>query len=137
MSEDKKIEALIQQYKFIFDTTNADVCHTIKGVWFFYRYNEKYENYECFIRFKTADELKQIIIGEMVSDVNLGIELMADSIVENYNYTNEDISGLGSLEGYQIAINKLVSNLDIVCSKFEVMENTLRGLQVLVKEQSK
>ena len=70
MSEDEKIQELIEKYGGYFENSNADVCHTYKGIWFFFRFDPKYKNFECFIQFETAGQLKNIILGEIVDDIN-------------------------------------------------------------------
>lgn len=41
MNEEEKIKNVLDKYNKYFADTNSDVCHSIKGVWFFYQYDSK------------------------------------------------------------------------------------------------
>ena len=81
MGEDKKIEKILEEYKDYLDKTNYDVCRSIKGKWFFFQYGEKNDDYECFYSFSNAEELEQIILGELIEDINIALECSAEEIV--------------------------------------------------------
>ena len=71
MSEDEKIQELIEKYGGYFENSNADVCHTYKGTWFFFRFEPKYKNFECFIQFETDGQIKNINLEVLTKSSNM------------------------------------------------------------------
>jgi len=111
MTEREKIENIIKEYQSLFMATDMDVCHSIKDVWYFTRYNKQYNYYDCLVRFETAEELVQIILGELALDMNCTIGNnpeaprysngnFADDVQTKVNY-QEYIERLLSKEGYE------------------------------------
>lgn len=133
MSEDKKIEELIKKYKEYFDNSNADVCKTIKGVWFFYRYDTKTDYFECFYRFNTADELKRIIESEIFYDMSYAIESTADNIVSNMK--SYDINNCGSDWNYREHMDILISNLEDINRLSHVFEGLSKALSDVLSDK--
>ncbi len=74
MTETQKIEKLLEKYGPYFRLNDMDVCRSLKGKWYFFRYDEKYDNYEIFTRFETASELIQLVIGELAMDATFLVE---------------------------------------------------------------
>lgn len=131
MPEDKKIEEVINKYQSFFDNSDADIVNTKKGVWIFFRYDERCNNYDCFIRFKTAVDLEHIILGEIAEDANIAMELTAETITYRYDY--EDInSSVQESDYYEERISKLIYNLGVVAQHmhlFEVVAEELKGFK--------
>lgn len=69
MNEKEKIKKILEEYKELFEVTDMDVAESIKGQWFFSRYNKEYDYYDVFARFETAKELAEIILGELAMDI--------------------------------------------------------------------
>ena len=78
LTEDQKIERLIETYRPYLSMTDMDICHSLKGKWYFFRYSEKHNTYEMYTQFETANELIEIVIGELCMDATFLIE-------EDYN----------------------------------------------------
>lgn len=78
LTEDQKIEKLIKKYQPYLTMTDMDICHSLKGKWYFFRYSEKHDSYEIFTQFETATELIEIVIGELCMDATFLVE-------ESYN----------------------------------------------------
>lgn len=74
MQEKKKIEKLLKEHKALFKITDMDVAQSLKGQWFFSRYNKEYDYYDCLVRFETAKELAEIILGELSIDIFSSID---------------------------------------------------------------
>lgn len=74
LTEDQKIEKLIKKYQPYLAMTDMDVCRSIKGKWYFFRYSEKYKTYEMFTQFETATELIEIVVGELCMDATFLVE---------------------------------------------------------------
>ena len=74
MTEDEKIEKLIETYRPYLAMTDMDICHSLKGKWYFFRYSEKNGSYEIFTQFETATELIEIVIGELCMDATFLVE---------------------------------------------------------------
>ena len=130
MSEDKKIEEVISKYQSLLDNSDVDITKSIKGVWHFYRYNEKYKNYDCFIRFKTANDLEHIILSEVAEDMNIAMELTAETIAYSYGY--EDVNQIAQTSDYEENVRKLIYNLGVVeqhLHLFKVVAKELKGLR--------
>ena len=120
MPEDEKIQELIEKYGGYFENSNADVCHTYKGIWF----DPKYKNFECFIQFETAGQLKNIILGEIVTL----IEVATDTIAHEYDY--KEINEVTYSGDYEESINKLFYNLEVFTKSTHMLEDVLRHCQV-------
>jgi len=53
MNERNKIKKILEEYRGIFEVTDMDVAESMKGQWFFTRYNKDYnrsENQLCSTR---------------------------------------------------------------------------------------
>ena len=74
MTEDEKIEKLISTYQPYRAMTDMDICHSLKGKWYFFRYSQKHNSYEMFTEFETASELIEIVIGELCMDAAFLVE---------------------------------------------------------------
>ncbi len=69
MLEAEKIEEMIEQYKELFQATDMDICRSLKGKWYFFRFSKKCKSYDCYTEFETAEELLKLIIGELAMDI--------------------------------------------------------------------
>lgn len=130
MPEDKKIGEVISKYQSFFDNSDADVSKSIKGVWHFYRYNEQYRNYDCFIRFNTANDLEHIIMSEVADDMNTGLEIVADTITNSYGY--ENIEDVTHTSDYDENVKRLIFNLSAIgdcVDLFQTVAKELKGLK--------
>lgn len=132
MSEDKKIEEVISKYRSFLDNSDADISKSIKGVWHFYRYNEQYKNYDCFIRFKTASDLEHIILSEVADDMNLAMECVADTITYSYGY--ENIEDVTKTSDYADNVKRLIFNLSAVGGCVDLFQTVAKELEGLRKE---
>lgn len=130
MSEEEKIEQVIAKYKTFFEDSDADVSKSIKGVWHLFRYDEKNECYECFIRFKTADELERIILSEVANDMNIAMELTAETIAHRFGYS--EINDTVMTSNYDENVRNLIFNLSAIEENlhlFEVVSKELKRLK--------
>ena len=59
MTEKEKIVNLIETHKAILEATDMDVAESMKGQWFFSRYNKEFDYYDTLVRFETAKELAE------------------------------------------------------------------------------
>uniref|UniRef100_UPI00405734D4 hypothetical protein n=1 Tax=Agathobacter sp. TaxID=2021311 RepID=UPI00405734D4 len=88
--EDVKIEKVLEEFKEFFDIGDADICRSCKdGLWFFFRKDLIADEFSVFYHFKTADELKTIILNEIAIDIICGIGQVSDKIEVNYEETNK------------------------------------------------
>lgn len=78
MLEREKIVKLLEEYKILFELTDMDVAESIKGYWYFNRYNKEFDYYDVFTRFETAKELAEIILGEIATDIFTTIDCEED-----------------------------------------------------------
>lgn len=69
MKESDKIKKILKEHKKLFEMTDMDVAESMKGQWFFSRYNKKDNYYDVFVRFKTAKELADIMLNELAIDI--------------------------------------------------------------------
>lgn len=72
--EIEEIEQMIEQYKGLFAATDMDICRSLKGKYYFFRFSKKYKSYDCYTEFETAEELLKIIIGELAMDISYLLE---------------------------------------------------------------
>ena len=108
MSEDEKIRKVIEKYSNFFKDYSADVGQTVNGAWFFLEYDSKHDDYYCFTRFSTAEELENLIIGLVADDVNCQLETTVDSISHNLqSYVINDLPA----QNYNGTIPELIKTL--------------------------
>lgn len=69
MKEREKINKILEDYKALFEVTDFDVAESLKGQWYFSRYNKELNYYDTFVRFETAKELAEIMLGELAIDI--------------------------------------------------------------------
>lgn len=91
MTETEKIKCLIEKYKTLFETTDMDICQSMKGYWYFSRYNKEYNYYDCFTRFETAKELAEIMLGELGIDMFIAIDEEPEAVQYPYGNVAEDV----------------------------------------------
>lgn len=89
ISENEKIKKILDKHKNLFDATDMDVAQSMKGQWYFSRYNEEYDYYDCFVRFKTAKELAEIILGELALDILVTIDCEPEGITSFGNFADD------------------------------------------------
>jgi len=69
MNEYDKIKKLLEEHRELFEVTDMDVAQSLKGQWYFSRFNKEDGYYDCFVRFETAKELAEIMLGELAMDI--------------------------------------------------------------------
>lgn len=87
--EKEKIMKLITEYKALFEVTDMDVAESQKGQWFFCRYDKENDYYDAFIRFETAKELAEIILGELAMDIFVTIDCEPEDVPQFYNFADD------------------------------------------------
>ena len=134
MSEEKKIKLLIEKFKGILENTDMDICESVKGRWYFLRYDKEYKIYDKFLEFETAEELIEIIIGELSLDMTLTIEDEAD--FPEYSY--EDLAEIVEFEyDYKESIAILSAKLDKIIQDDRLAGKDITKLlqmQAVIKE---
>ena len=139
MTENEKIELVIEEYKEYLNNSNSDICHSIKGVWFIYLYDDVHDIYECFYEFHTADELRKIIVGEIIDNVNIAIESTAEEIVSaNIKKLKMiDVDKIPENYDLQGIINDFMVNVNAIKKTMNLIENACKGVQCLDEENRK
>lgn len=89
MSENEKIKKLLEEYKALFEVTDMDVAESVKGKWYFSRFNEEEDYYDSFIRFETAKELAEIILGELAMDIFATIDSEPETRTSFDNFADD------------------------------------------------
>ena len=89
MNENEKIKKILEDHKALFEATNMDVAESMKGQWYFTRYQAEYDYYDCIIRFKTAKELAEIILGELAVDLFITIDSEPEKVQTFDNFADE------------------------------------------------
>lgn len=89
MCETQKIKKILEQHKSLFEATNMDVAESVKGQWYFTRFNEEEGYYDCFVRFETAKELAEIILGELALDIFVTIDCEPEGLPDLDNFADD------------------------------------------------
>lgn len=89
MSENQKIKKLLEEYKALFEVTDMDVAESMKGQWFFSRYNKEHDYFDALVRFETAKELAEIILGELATDIFITIDCEPEGIPQFDNFADD------------------------------------------------
>ena len=107
MEESKKIKKLLEEYKALIEITDMDVAESMKGQWFFTRYNKEYDYFDVLTRFETAKDLAEIILGELATDILLTIDCEPEEAPKFKNFAND----LEMKETYEPYIERLMEYL--------------------------
>ena len=89
MSEKEKIKRILEEYKELFEVTDMDVAESIKGQWFFSRYNKEHDYFDVLTRFETAKELAEIILGELATDIFITIDCEPEQLPVFKNFADD------------------------------------------------
>lgn len=134
MNEDEKIQSVIEQYKAYIDTSNSDICHSIKGVWFYYTYDSKNSIYESFYQFSTSEELEKIIIGEIIDTINIAIECTAEEIVyANNKQVAVDVDIIPMKYDFSGRLKELYTNINAVNNTLYLFEEACKAVHSIVE----
>lgn len=107
MGEREKIKKLLKEYKALLDVTDMDVAESQKGQWFFSRYNKENDYFDALVRFETAKELAEIILGELAMDIFVTIDAEPEETPEFHNFAND----IDMKACYQPHIERLIAYL--------------------------
>ncbi len=107
MTEKEIINKLIEEHKALFEATDMDVAMSMKGRWYFSRYNEEFDYYDAIASFKTAKELATILLGEIALDIFTTIDGEMEEPIEYKNLADE----LVDAESYKPHIERLIEYL--------------------------
>lgn len=83
------IKKIVARHKDLFKVTDMDVAESVKGEWFFMRYNREDEYYDTLIRVETARELAECMVGEMAMDIFSIIDSTPDMLEKFHNFAND------------------------------------------------
>ena len=108
LQERDKIKKLIQEYKAIFEVSDMDVSESMKGHWLFSRYNEENGYYDALVHFDTAQDLAEIILGELAADMLVTIDCAPEEPPKFPNFADD----IEMKEFYQPHIERLLEYLD-------------------------
>ena len=134
MNKDKKIQSVIEQYKTYIDTSNSDICHSVKGVWFYYTYDSKNSIYESFYQFSTAEELEKIITGEIIDTINIAIECTAEEIVYvNNKQMTVDVDIIPIEYDFSDRLKELYNNINAVNNTLYLIEEACKAIHSIVE----
>lgn len=134
MNEDEKIQSVIEQYKAYIDTSSSDICHSIKGVWFYYTYDSKNSIYESFYQFSTSEELEKIIIGEIIDTINIAIECTAEEIVyANNKQVAVDVDIIPMKYDFSGRLKELYTNINAVNNTLYLFEEACKAVHSIVE----
>ena len=89
MTEREKILKLVEEHKAIFEVTDMDVVETRKGNWLFCRYNEEDGYYDALVHFKTAEDLAEIMLGELALDIFTTIDCEPEEMPMFQNFADD------------------------------------------------
>lgn len=89
MKEKEKIQKILEEYKELFEVTDMDVAESIKGQWFFSRYDKEHDYYDVLARFETAKELAEIILGELATDIFITIDCEPEAVPTFNNFADD------------------------------------------------
>ena len=133
MTEDEKIESVIKEYRSYLDNSNYDICHSIKGVWFFYLYDDVHNIYESFYKFITADELTHIITGEIINNVNMAVECTAEEIISanSKKCRSVNIDVIPNKYDLHDVIQDFMINIKAINQTMSLIENACKGVKAL------
>ena len=116
LTEDEKIQKVIEENEGFFQNTISDVARTKKGAWIFFEYDREHNYYNCFFRFKTAQELEWIIAEVLADEMNILIETTAENIHHDLAYI--DINDAAQ-SCYDFSIPELMKNMEVLNSELQ------------------
>lgn len=131
MNEEEKINQILEQYHQYFQTTTADVAHSIKGEHIFYIVDRLNGEYYSFQIFSTAEQLEKIILYEIADNLNQAIEVGIENLdaeIKEYNVSRS------CCENHEDAVNHLANSLDAIYKEYNRWRDTvIHSLDDLMK----
>lgn len=109
MTEKQKIKMLLKEHKALFKATDLDVAESTKGHWIFFRYNDENGYYDTLSPFETAEELAEMLLGELAMDIFSTIDCEPEEQPEFPNF----IDDIDMVESYKPHIDRLLEYLDL------------------------
>ena len=107
MDENQKIKQLLEKHKALFELTDMDIAQSLKGEWFYSRYNKEMDYYDALVHFNTAKELAEIMLGEMAVDFFATIDEEVDT-----PYDTNLADDINLKQTYEPYIRQLIEYLD-------------------------
>lgn len=107
MPEKEKIKKIIEEHKALFEVTDMDVAESLKEQWFFTRYSKEGDYFDSLVRFETAKELAEIILGELAMDLFATIDCVPEEKPVFKNFADE----IEMKDHYQQHIERLMEYL--------------------------
>ena len=89
MQERERIIRILEENKALLEATNMDVSESLKGYWFFTRYNPEHDYFDAVVSFKTADELAKILLGEIALDIFTTIDGGLEELLQYRNLADD------------------------------------------------
>lgn len=89
MTEKQKIKKILTEYKALFEVTDMDVAESMKGQWYFSRHNKENDYYDVFARFETAEELAELMLGEIAADILTTIDCVPEDKPTFVNFADD------------------------------------------------
>ena len=90
MKEKEKIKQVLKENKALIKSTDIDVAESLKGQWFFMRYNPEMDYYDVITRFETAEELIEILLGELSMDLYSSVDSTSED-GQDYKNLADDV----------------------------------------------
>lgn len=132
----EKILAMAQKYGDYFKEWNADIALGRKGPHFFYLYDEKYECFEVFHSFETAEQLELLILGTLAEE----LECMNSVCTEELHFGFRDIDINERFDEYEpkFHMHILEKQLEVMAEQsgawMEMMAKTYKALHNIIEE---
>lgn len=132
MDEKEKILRVMKKYGGYFGTEHRDVAFSTNGEYFFYAYSERYENYEAFVRFNTAEELEKIIIGEIAEDIECVMAVATEDCYMRMQEVENEVIYDGDYNfGYHVT--KVAGFLEVFQKEYERFNEQIGNIEKSLK----
>lgn len=130
MSEYEKIQEVMKKHEEYFRNGKADIAISSKGRYFFFEFDTKYQNFETFIEFQTAEELEKIILSTVADDLDLLLAIIGDNVAGRFRDLDVESAKDWYNEGESItkAIKRLVAFTDDLEEYGSWLKNTSNAL---------
>lgn len=137
MTEEQKIEQLLEEYKDFFETTTADIATSAKGRRFFFFKDRMCGDLFALAEFTTAKELEQIVLHEMAEQLNMKLDNVMEDISNGIKYLDVSYSRCD----FSKSVSQLASSLDAIqkglCKNFPEIASSLQGIFTYINKHKK
>ena len=134
MTEHEKILKTVEKHKSFFEHSESDVAISTKGIYIFFNYSKKYDDYWDFIIFHTAEELERIITDSVATCLCMSIENTVEVLDKTLNPKSYLTTPM-TPDDYCVDQNRLTKMFSVLAESLTYAYENIHPLEKWFKER--